>query len=244
MFSYRKENTQNFNVDNESMDQQSNRGPRGLTSQEWVKFPYQVQRVDSEDTYTSPNDFSKPRRVQFVTQKQFKVENPLSTNSRQGRVVDQSRDQPREPRIEFDVRKDVFTPRFRDYDGPEYPFKYSRGRYYERDLIDRRPDSRSFEMYPRNRDRRIIYYANLPEIPRISPRFRDMGRYREPFEDRYPGGHYQRAFYRDHRNEELQPMKVTADINVRDVKKNPEERIYSDVKRKYGYGFDADSTRH
>ncbi|XP_045481968.1 uncharacterized protein LOC123686056 isoform X2 [Harmonia axyridis] len=249
---------QNFDLEKENADSQNNRGARGLTKQEWVKFPYQIQRtLTSDDSIASSSDFSKPRRVHFITQKQFEVENPLaSSNQRQGRVSDTSRpsrNQPRDPRVEMDQRKgqDLFTPRLRDFDGPpDYPyFQNSRGRYYERDLIEnRRPGSRSLEIYPRYRDRRIIYYANLPEITRNSPRLRETERYRDPFYDEYSGHLYQRAFYRNNRNEEILPMKVSADINVREVKKNPEKRIYSDVQRKYPYDlppFDANQpTRH
>ncbi|XP_044765470.1 uncharacterized protein LOC123321775 isoform X2 [Coccinella septempunctata] len=250
-----KSRSQRFDLENENFDVQNNRGPRGLSTQEWVKFPYPVQRTQkSEDSFATSSVFNKPRRVHFITQKQFAVDNPSigSSNSRQGRVDDQptlSRDQSRVEKIEMDVRrgKEMFIPR--NFDGPiEYPYRFPRGRYYERDLVEQRPDSRSLGIYPRNRDRRIIYYANLPEITRNPPRFREMGRFKDPVEESYFGSKHQRAFYRDPRNEELQhPMIVSADINVRDVTKNPEKRIYSDVKRKYHYDspyFDEDqSTR-
>lgn len=88
--------------------------------------------------------------------------------------------------------------------------------------------------------KRIIYYATLPEVPRTPPR--DRYRY-DPYryDDRYLNDQYSyRANYPKSRYEEDSktpyPVKALADVNVRDIKKNPERRIFSEVDRtRYAY---------
>lgn len=119
---------------------------------------------------------------------------------------------------------------------------------------------------PGNKQRRIIYYATLPEVVRTpspnSADYRYRFRYQDGYDDRAPGmtssgrlppGPPGPADYRggkpytnqiqkhrdyDRANAErkktpLYPVKVSTDVNVREPKKSPERRVYSEVDRRY-----------
>uniref|UniRef100_A0A6P7F5U7 Uncharacterized protein LOC114326850 n=1 Tax=Diabrotica virgifera virgifera TaxID=50390 RepID=A0A6P7F5U7_DIAVI len=132
----------------------------------------------------------------------------------------------------------------------------SRGRYYDRYPSAQRDSYRDYPEYNRNYEpesssgpnrRRIIYYATLPEITRIS-RDDDFRRpydnydYRNRYDERYaPPEHYayRDRLYDDPRQENdpkdrrdpRYPLRVSTDVRVNDIRKNPERRIYSDVDR-------------
>ncbi|KAL3289396.1 hypothetical protein HHI36_022825 [Cryptolaemus montrouzieri] len=191
---------------NENHELESNREPRGLTRQEWVKFPYRLQENNEryDDSAAASTDVVKAPRVHFVTQRRSdSVENPLLyRNERQGR----DSDLPREARGSVREREPSFSPRFPRRYEPAYPqFRYDarrddfRGRYDERDLVEDRRFSAlpPPPNYSGNRQRRIIYYANLPEITRSPPGtdFRDRYRYRPDYDERYPVEGYRRKIY-------------------------------------------------
>lgn len=124
------------------------------------------------------------------------------------------------------------------------PYRYDRMRdYYPEPPSALYDDIRRPEKKPQ---RRIIYYTTLPEISRTQrdddhrdrydPRDRYYDRYGPPSPDpyryRYKGytkPRYEENLVRDDKSG--YPVKVTTDISVREVKKNPERRIYSDVNR-------------
>ncbi|KAK9890000.1 hypothetical protein WA026_008814 [Henosepilachna vigintioctopunctata] len=241
-------------LENENLEMETNREPRGLTRQEWVKFPYQLQQSNEPYADSSGTDLVKAPRVHFVTQRRSEnVELPLVyRNERQGR----DSDLPREARGNINMReKDwSYRPRFPSRNGPPSDYAQGRyeprrndfrGRYDGRSLLDDRkfPPATPPPSYSGNRQRRIIYYANLPEITRSPPSvdFRDRYRYRDTYAEKYPVDPLARKMYRnfrfdeDVRNTGPYSLRVSKDVNVHQIEKNPERRIYSEVGRKFNY---------
>ncbi|KAJ8912201.1 hypothetical protein NQ315_003805 [Exocentrus adspersus] len=127
-------------------------------------------------------------------------------------------------------------PRYRDYRANPY------GNYNQYD------NTNNYNNYSgtKGRQRRIVYYATLPEISRTPPsvNLRDRYGYRDrtagyrddryfapdtlaPYQLRKP---YTKARYEENDSRKAQyPIKAATDVNVREVKKNPEGRIYSEV---------------
>lgn len=115
---------------------------------------------------------------------------------------------------------------------------------------DRYDNSRYDNYYDRERSfnpkrKRIIYYATLPDITRTPPNvdLRDRYNYGDRYDDRYypyPDRYHPKVLpksrYDTDRNKDSYPLKVSTDVNVKEIKKNPERRIYSEVDRnRYGY---------
>ncbi|XP_023312713.1 uncharacterized protein LOC111692820, partial [Anoplophora glabripennis] len=139
--------------------------------------------------------------------------------------------------------------RYYNYDSREPYDDYStRSRY--RDYAEKPYDNYNYNNYnshnnyngSKGRQRRIVYYATLPEISRTPPNgnLRDRYDQRDRYENRYfsPESSYQmrkpytKSSYDESDNRKPQyPVKVSTDVNVREVKKNPEGRIYSEVDR-------------
>lgn len=238
------------------------REARGSTKEQWVKQPYPVRTVNIDDSYgdniPSYSDVGIPR-VHFVTQRRFKsATTPVNQQyEREGRSRDiyrdsESRNEPQTFPPERIVR------RYEDY--PSRFFNpYNEDAYYR--YKDSRFDSR-FAPFDGDRDhfqsssrqRRIIYYATLPEVVRTPPNVSLRNRYndRDRYDDRYatspslsipdetsynsrnpfPKSRYDRQL---ERGEPPYPLKVSTDVNVRETKKNPERRIYSEPDSRYAY---------
>ncbi|KAF2884349.1 hypothetical protein ILUMI_21798 [Ignelater luminosus] len=254
------------------------REPRGATKEQWVKQPYPVHSVsidenNYEDNIPSPSEVRAPR-VHFVTQRRLESAPPNNGNfgnfEREGRARDFSKDSPREaprtaartppprkPEREYYPERPLkhYEPyparSFNPYRDDPY-YRYEESRYepqYGPAEYDRyRPEFSS-------RQRRIIYYATLPEVVRTPPNvnLRDRYSYRDRYDDRYvtspslsvaEGGYRFRKpypFTKSRYEQEMErtkasyPLKVSTDVNVRETKKNPERRIYSEPDRRYAY---------
>ncbi|CAH1957552.1 unnamed protein product [Acanthoscelides obtectus] len=129
--------------------------------------------------------------------------------------------------------------------------------YYDR---PRAPFEEPSTVPPKRKQRRIIYYANLPDPPRTPPNvdLRERYDYRDRYDDRYYTAdpyrgpprtppYRNKAYLKDRYGETvpssdkttLYPVKVGANLNVREVKKVPEGRIYSNVDNRARYGEDT-----
>lgn len=273
-----QEKTGRMLMQEENIVPEGSREPRGATKEQWVKQPYPVHALsvddnNYDDTVPSPSDVRAPR-VHFVTQRRLETAPPqgnYGNYEREGRSRDLSRDSvreppraasrnppPRKPEREYFPEQplkhyDPYPPRpFIPYRDDPY-YRYEESRYepqYGPAEHDRyRPEFTS-------RQRRIIYYATLPEVVRTPPNvnLRDRYSYRDRYDDRYvtspslsvaEGNSYRfrkpypftKSRY-DHEMERTKapyPLKVSTDVNVRETKKNPERRIYSEPDRRYAY---------
>lgn len=205
-------------------------------------------------------------------------------DEREGRTRDFDRYAPPQPYYPAYPRPrsyDPYRPRYYDpyyerFDDRRYPFEGGYDQRYKYDDRDRdgRPMMPQLPMPPPpppppppgNKQRRIIYYATLPEVVRNPNQNNDRYRYRyDGYDDRLPAiapgampvgpppaagapaDRYGRKPYSnqlqkqreydrataDRKKTPLYPVKVATDVNVREPKKNPERRIYSDVERRY-----------
>ncbi|XP_050502115.1 uncharacterized protein LOC114326850 isoform X2 [Diabrotica virgifera virgifera] len=231
------------------------RETRGATKEQWVKHSYPVQRDETnfDDNIQLASNSVRAPRVHFVT------------NGMQDRDRDRDRDR---DHLEYKLNKEArYAPNTKysptdlsaeqNYYQPRFARNYTpRGRYYDRYPSAQRDSYRDYPEYNRNYEpesssgpnrRRIIYYATLPEITRIS-RDDDFRRpydnydYRNRYDERYaPPEHYayRDRLYDDPRQENdpkdrrdpRYPLRVSTDVRVNDIRKNPERRIYSDVDR-------------
>ncbi|KAJ8949094.1 hypothetical protein NQ318_016999 [Aromia moschata] len=200
------------------------RESRGATKEQWVKQEYPVRRSDHEDNSltSSEQDNLRAPRVRFVTQ-----------------GMSESAPRPEYNRYDREARSRNLN--------KELAWNLARDPYRDMDLYQPRYTRnyvpRSDPPY-RGRQRRIIYYASLPEINR-SPANADLRdgydyRDRDRYDDRafYPNMSYQlrkpydKARYEENeRKAPLHPLKVSTDVSVRDVNKTPERRVYSEVDR-------------
>lgn len=172
---------------------------------------------------------------------------------------DAPRDAPRDSPRDSPAPRDFYVRQSRHYDPyPQPPSYYENRRdpYYRFD--DFRRYEQKYEPVDRdegyNKHRRIIYYATLPEIVRSPPNvdLRDRYTYRDRFDDRYvtsrplsvssdpyryrKGYPISKARYEENdRTKVPYPLKVSTDVNVREIKKNPERRIYSEADQRYAY---------
>ncbi|XP_066254893.1 uncharacterized protein [Euwallacea similis] len=134
-----------------------------------------------------------------------------------------------------EVQAASYDPRgdYRDYYRPRYDSQYrTRNDYTAAPMA--KPSQK-----------RIIYYATLPEVSRTPPNvnLRDRYRYEQyRYDDRYLNdpyryrANYPKAARYEEENKAPYPVKVLTDVNVREVKKNPERRIYSEADRnRYAY---------
>nr|CAH7718691.1 unnamed protein product [Callosobruchus chinensis] len=153
-------------------------------------------------------------------------------------------------------------PRDRYSREPPQPYRYRDTRippvapYYDR---PRGAYEESTVPPPKRKQRRIIYYANLPDPPRTPPNvdLRERYGYRDRYDDRYFAAdpyrgpprtppYRNKAYLKDRYGETvpppdkttLYPVKVSTNLNVREVKKVPEGRIYTDVNNRARYGED------
>ncbi|XP_049826401.1 uncharacterized protein LOC109608324 isoform X2 [Aethina tumida] len=218
------------------------------TKESWMKQPYPVRRSDSihyDDNIPASSESVRAPRVHFVTQRRLESGMPRSYE--------------REARAKNFDRNDYFrdTSREMDYYQPRYsrhydpmPNHYRYDPYYQMDVPKDRYDSRYDNYYDRERSfnpkrKRIIYYATLPDITRTPPNvdLRDRYNYGDRYDDRYypyPDRYHPKVLpksrYDTDRNKDSYPLKVSTDVNVKEIKKNPERRIYSEVDRnRYGY---------
>ncbi|KAH1023411.1 hypothetical protein HUJ04_012616 [Dendroctonus ponderosae] len=251
----------------EASDEDMNREARGAIKEEWVKQVYPVRKEDEmsfEDNIPSSSEHLRVPRVHFVTQK-FTDNRLASSDMRpydrepRSRRIDRLpvRDPPRDLARDIEEDNPHFERSYRSYGQP-----MERGRAFYRDEYPRY-DQRDYREYQRPRyqnyersrndfgslmqkpQKRIIYYATLPEISRSPPNvdLRDRYRYeRDRYDDRYVQDPYRfrksyppKARYEDE-GKTPYPVKVLTDVNVREVKKSPERRIYSEVDRnRYAY---------
>ncbi|XP_076261592.1 uncharacterized protein LOC143197234 [Rhynchophorus ferrugineus] len=230
----------------------NSRKSREIYNQPWLKRDRMRKNDDFsfDDNMPSSNENVRIPRVNFVTQK-F-TDNGLASTA--------PRSLNREPRtrsVNRDVRSDIgqeegsydgrmrmfdrMRPYYRDdyrYDPHEVNYGYDQGMesYYRAGPY--------YPAYTQRPQKRIIYYATLPEIPR-SPNVELRNRYRydrDMHDDRFLNEAYRgrkgypyKSRYEDDGTIPY-PVKVSTDVNVREVKKNPERRIYSDVDRpRYAY---------
>ncbi|KAF5276692.1 hypothetical protein FQA39_LY06496 [Lamprigera yunnana] len=250
------------------------REARGAINDHWIRQPYPVRSLvddnnNFDDNLPAPSDIRAPR-VHFVTQRRLEsAPSPVyKMYERQGR----SRDMHRDNEMEF-ARGAPRMPPHMEYYPSERPLKrfeplpprgftpYRDEPYYryEESRYDPRFGSVESER-PRNefptRQRRIIYYATLPEVVRTPPNvnFRNRYIYRERYDDRYvtspsqsgteenlyrfrkPSTYTKPRYEQEmERTKAAYPLKVSTDVNVRETKKNPERRIYSETDSRYAY---------
>ncbi|KAF5277244.1 hypothetical protein FQR65_LT00352 [Abscondita terminalis] len=257
------------------------REPRGVIKEQWIKQPYPVRSPTANDNNfddsASASTNVKAPRVHFVTQKRLESAPPAvyRTYEREGRSRDVHRDSEREiprgaprvaPRVEYYPlehslkRFEPYPPRpFNPYRDDAY-YRYEESRYDPRygPLENERPRSE----FP-TRQRRIIYYATLPEVVRTPPNVNLRNRYvyRDRYDDRYLSSPSQaeteKSSYRFRKppsytksryEEEIErtkvpyPLKVSTDVNVRETKKNPERRIYSEPESRYVQPYQSKET--
>lgn len=219
--------------------------------EQWIKQAYPVGR-DLEHRF---DDVPRTPRVNFITnqRRSESVPHPVYYNY--------------EPNYRYpdDYDKGYYSRFPRHYQ--TYPDQYHRNYYRDENL--RHPEP----IHPYNRDenignyynerpvykqRRIIYYATLPEVVR-SPPATDLGdryNYRGSYEpdDRFPRipsqnaqrvldpYRFRKPFPADKsRYDEsgpipvkgAYPLKVQTDVNVKEIKKNPERRIFSEGDHRY-----------
>lgn len=243
---------------------ENSREPRGATKEQWIRQPYPV-RVTNENNYDNvpaSSDEVRAPRVHFVTQKRAEATPPVYKNlEREGRGRDFTREEPKEvartvpkklPRTQERERerpvKQHYDP-FRSFnpyrDEPYYRLEESR--YNPQISADTnydlyRPDFSS------HRQRRIIYYATLPEVVRTPPNvnLRDRYNYRDRYDEGYVDypsllpeinhkPYYNARYESDSDSPKPYPLKVWTDLRVREAKKNPERRIYSEGERRYAH---------
>ena len=209
------------------------------TKEQWAKQRYPV----FDDYKNTPFEKDRFPVVHFVTQNHTEsILYPTRRNfdEEDYEMMDERRYN-RYPR-HFDRSSEIYYGQ-RDLESP-----YSRNRYYfDRDYkyLEPKPPA------PQNRNR-IIYYAALPEVVR-APFVEDFrNRYGHGYDRRdvnlYPlnvvtDPHNRRTSYRPQKSKPGEidggnspyPAKVSRDVNVLQIKKNPERRIYSEVDRRYGY---------
>ncbi|CAH0562608.1 unnamed protein product [Brassicogethes aeneus] len=208
------------------------------TKEQWTKQLYPVRRSDNyEDNTQVSSETVRAPRVHFVTQRRLESNVP-KTYEREARSRDLSTDKTRD--------MDYYQPRYsRHYSPPITPHSYRNDPYYSRydsqnDYYDRYDNhyadrDRSYNAKPK----RIIYYATLPDITRTPPNvdLRDRYNYGDRYENRYyPSLDRYRSTKRYDsydRSKDTYPLKVSTDVNVKEIQKNPERRIYSEVDRRY-----------
>ncbi|XP_017784279.1 PREDICTED: uncharacterized protein LOC108567967 [Nicrophorus vespilloides] len=220
---------------------EGNREPRGATKEQWIKQPYPVQTTDPdrnyEDSVASASETARAPRVHFVTQRRSESAPPLVYHSydREGR----SRE-PNNRQLSRDLDRDMeYYPR------PARHYNPYRDPYYRRQDYD----YQYYEEDKPSKHRRIIYYATLPDLGRSPPNvdLRDRYSYRDRYVTSLPvsvgadkfraaGNPYSKPRF-DESSKSAYPLKVSTDVNVREIKKNPERRIYSDVDRRLGYSL-------
>lgn len=217
-----------------------------------------------EDVSSSASENVRAPRVHFVTQRrsessatpvyrQFNYEGNRNTkDSPIDPLLNPLRNQDRDFYVRQSRHYDPYPPPPNYYSQRRDPYyRFDEFRRYEQkyDPIDRD------EGY--NKQRRIIYYASLPEIVRSPPNvdLRDRYVYRDRYDDRYvtsrplsvstdtyryrKGGYTPAPKARFEENDRTKatsyPVKVSTDVNVREIKKNPERRIYSQSEQRYAY---------
>ncbi|GJQ68158.1 hypothetical protein Trydic_g10729 [Trypoxylus dichotomus] len=219
--------------------------------QQWIKQPYPIAGGSERRLDDSP----RTPRVNFITQRRsesapFPVYYNYEPNYRYRDFPDSYEKgyYSRTPR-HYQQHPDPYHWNYYRDDNPRYPYDNhgDNGNYYN----DR----------PVYRQRRIIYYATLPEVVR-SPSTSDSGdRYNYPASyepndsySRIPSQSVQRVPdpYRFRKPFPLEksrydesgpiplkgsyPLKVQTDVNVKEIKKNPERRIFSEGDHRYNHG--------
>lgn len=201
-----------------------NREPRGATRDYWLKQEYPV-RVNPEEPSSSASENVRAPRVHFVTQR--RSESAPAPVYRQYNY-ERNFQEPRGGREYYSRQARHYDP----YPAYEPYYRFEEARRFE-------PKFEPVDRDEGYRQRRIIYYATLPEIVRSPPNvdLRDRYDYRGRYDDRYvtsrPVSVARKApkpRFEDDRKAAY-PVKVSADVHVREVKKNPERRIYSEAER-------------
>ncbi|KAJ8927277.1 hypothetical protein NQ314_020280, partial [Rhamnusium bicolor] len=174
--------TEKLIMESRNDDKDTQRETRGATKDQWVKQMYPVRRNEEHEDNTPSsteheNENIRAPRVHFVTQ-----------------GMSESALRPEYNRYDREARarslnKELSNDRYMNYDRREPWDDYtSRSRYY--DYPERSHDSyNNYNNYSgsKGRQRRIIYYATLPDISRTPPNvdLRDRYQYRDRYEDRY-----------------------------------------------------------
>lgn len=268
------------------------REPRGATKEQWLKQPYPVERGE-EDNVPSASDNIRAPRVHFVTQRRpnsdsrqpppppppgpafhsatYPVFRPYDDRGARSRDFDPyvqplPHNYPR-PRSYDPYNSRYYDPYYDRFDGRRYgPDDFEpRYKYPEPDFRATLPP---FVPVP-NKQKRIIYYATLPEVVHTSPSadHRYTYQYQDSYDDRYmsvpPGSNapavsgsnsadtyrirksygnqlqkhreYERPRIDRQKKTPLYPVKVSTDVNVRETKKTPERKIYSETNGNYNY---------
>ncbi|KAB0800995.1 hypothetical protein PPYR_05349 [Photinus pyralis] len=246
------------------------REARGATREQWVKQPYPVTIDDTnfEDNMAASSD--RAPRAHFVTQRRLEPSPAIyRMQEREGRSRELYRDSDRDlppsasrvPPSHFEYYPERPSKRFESYPIRSFnPYRDDPYYRYEESRYDPRYGSPESER-PRSdfptRQRRIIYYATLPEVVRTPPNVNLRNRYvyRDPYDDRYVTSPSQPAaeessyrfrkpstpYTKSRHEQEIErtkasyPLKVSTDVNVRETKKNPERRIYSEPESRYAY---------
>lgn len=246
-------------------EQDGSREPRGTMKEQWIKQPYPVhiaRESSYEDVSPLPSENYRAPRVHFVTHRISESEQSppfYRSFDRKSRardfkgdfVGDLASDGAKDMNRDFSYRSGHrYDPHpHRQRYEPHYQQEEYRGRpYYPRyEQYDRYTPGNDHYSYSSNRQqRRIIYYATLPEVPNGSSRVGLWGKfgYRDPYDDRYNAPsdsyRYRKSSYNPAKSRydadmegSKTPLKVSTDLNVREIKKNPERRIYSETGRRY-----------
>lgn len=221
------------------------REPRGAVTEQWVKQSFPVQ----DDNVAAPSDGFRAPRVHFVTHRLSEsAQSPPAfyrSFDREGRTGDFPRDMDRD--FSYRTRYYEHPPNYRYRPDPYYHHDEIRDRRYYSPRYDRYggPDRNDHYSYSNRQQRRIIYYTTLPEVVRTPDRFSYYDRY----DDRYPSPSETYKFRKQPSftvtksrfEQEMEgtktpyPLKVSTDVNVREVKKNPERRIYSESEHRYNF---------
>ncbi|KAK5639204.1 hypothetical protein RI129_011696 [Pyrocoelia pectoralis] len=254
------------------------REPRGAIREQWVKQPYPVIVDDThfEDSIMENSD--RVPRAHFVTQRRLEPSPAIyRMYEREGRSRDTFRDLDRDlppsasrvPPPNYDYYpSERPSKRFESYPIRSFnPYRDDPYYRYEESRYDPRYGSLESER-PRSelptRQRRIIYYATLPEVVRTPPNvnLRNRYTYRDAYDDRYvtspsqpvgeessyrfrkPSTPYTKSRHEQEieRTKASYPLKVSTDVNVRETKKNPERRIYSEPDSRYAYKAQSKET--
>ncbi|KAL1493334.1 hypothetical protein ABEB36_011408 [Hypothenemus hampei] len=235
----------------DSTEEDQNREARAAIQEHWTKQEYPVRK---DEMLFSSSEHVRAPRVHFVTQNRLHDSRlapsefrPYERESRARYILDvEPRDLPPPPR-----RDDPYYRRYRSYEGPPSEREFYRDELYSRHNTRNyrhyyRPRYDNYEREPllQKPQKRIIYYATLPEVSRSPPNVNLRDRYRDDqyrYDDRYLNDPYRvskgypKSAYEDE-GKTPYPVKVLTDVNVREVKKNPERRIYSEADRnRYAY---------
>lgn len=234
-------------------ERDENDGKRDVGFKEqWMKQPFPITR--NVDQHQLDDNLRTPR-VNFITQRRSESAPPPVYYNH-------------EPNYRYRDNSDDYYTRFpRHYQPYQDPYN----RNYYRDENPRYQPGSPYETddnignyyneRPVYKQRRIIYYATLPEVVRSPHPVGDLGdryNYRDSYEAdgryaRIPSQNAHRVGVDPYRFRKpfpveksrydesgsvkgAYPLKVSTDVNVKEIKKNPERRIFSEGDHRYNQG--------